>query len=243
MHRLAMLLLCAVACTGFSTPGKADAPPPKNEAAAKPLKKKIVLKARPIVKAPPRPVTSGGSGFYVGINGGYDWGRATFTGFPFTDTSINVRSGMAGLTFGYNAQAGALVYGIETDLDAAWMKSTNWAFPPCFGCEVQLRYFGTLRGRLAYAVGQALPYVTAGLAYGGVSASSMVFGTSQTDVKLGWTVGAGVEYAVTGPWSVKAEYLYFELDDMDCGPLVCGATPVGVKFKGNLVRGGLNYRF
>ena len=41
---------------------------------------------------------------------------------------------------------------------------------------------------------------------------------------------------------MKAEYLYFELDGLNCGTLVCGSE-VGVKFKGNMVRAGTNYRF
>ena len=129
----------------------------------------------------------------------------------------------------------------KPDIDAAWMKTTNWGAPPCFACEIQLRYFGTLRGRLGYAIGKALPYITAGLAYGSLSTASLV-GTTETETKFGWTGGAGVEYAMFGAWSVKAEYLYFELDRMTCGTLTCGSE-VEVKLKGNLVRTGFNYRF
>ena len=60
--------------------------------------------------------------------------------------------------------------------------------------------------------------------------------------KIGWTVGGGIEHALFGGWSVKAEYLYFELDRMNCGTFTCGAE-IGVKLKGNLVRTGINYRF
>jgi outer membrane immunogenic protein len=84
--------------------------------------------------------------------------------------------------------------------------------------------------------------VTGGLAYGGLGVSSLVFGTTENDTKIGWTVGGGIEHALFGAWSVKAEYLYFELDSMNCGTLVCGAE-MGVKFKGNLVRLGTNFRF
>jgi len=184
---------------------------------------------------------TGGSGFYAGINGGYSWGRATLREFSFFENTINARNGMAGVTFGYNAQSGSVVYGVETDIDAAWM-TTNWGAPPCFACEIQLRYFGTLRGRLGYAVGKALPYITAGLAYGSLSTASLVSGTTETETKFGWTAGAGVEYAMFGAWSVNAEYLYFELDRMTCGTLTCGSE-VEVKLKGNLVRTGFNYRF
>ena len=231
MRPVAMLLLCAVALAGVSAGAGAEV-----------ADKKLVRKAKPIAKAPPPAPSSGGTGFYVGVNAGHGWGRATFSQLPFLDNTIDARGGMAGLTLGYNAQSGSIVYGLETDIDAAWMKTTNLAAPPCFACEIQLRYFGTLRGRLGYAVGQALPYVTAGLAYGSVRISAPVIATSQSDTGIGWAAGAGLEYAVAGPWSVKAEYLYFELDNLNCGMLSCGAE-TAFKFRGNLVRGGTNYRF
>jgi outer membrane immunogenic protein len=235
MRRMAMLLFAAVAFTNFDVSAAvADEPP------ARTAKKKVVLKAKPITKAPPP--SQHQFGVLVGVNGGYDWGRATLSGFPFLENSVNARSGMAGITFGYNAQSGSVVYGFETDLDAAWMKSTNWGLPPCFACEVQLRYFGTVRGRVGYAVGKALPYFTAGLAYGGLKTSNLLLGTSEKDAKFGWTVGGGGEYAIAGAWSMKFEYLYFELEKMDCGVLTCGAN-AEVEFKGNLLRTGFNYRF
>jgi len=234
---MAMLVLAAVAFTslGMSAAIADEPPPPKTK------KTKVVLKAKPITKAPPL-VRTTSSGFYVGVNGGYNWGRATLSGFPFLENSFDARNGMAGITFGYNAQAGAVVYGFETDLDAAWMKATNWGLPPCFACEVQLRYFGTLRGRVGYAVGKALPYFTAGLAYGGVKTSNLLLGTSEKDGKFGWTVGGGVEYAIAGAWSMKFEYLYFELEKMDCGLFNCGIN-TEVALKGNLLRTGFNVRF
>jgi outer membrane immunogenic protein len=237
MRRMAMLLLAAVAFTSLGlSAAVADEPPARTA-----KKKKAVLKAKPITKAPP-PTRSASSGFYVGVNGGYNWGRATLSGFPLLENSIDARNGMAGITFGYNAQSGSVVYGFETDLDAAWMKSANWGLPPCFACEVQLRYFGTVRGRVGYAVGKSLPYFTAGLAYGGLKTSNLLLGTSEKDARFGWTVGGGVEYAIAGAWSMKFEYLYFELEKMDCGVLTCGAN-AEVEFKGNLLRTGFNYRF
>ena len=117
-RHLAMLLVSVVAFAGISTVSQAA--------------DQLVTKAKRVVtKAPP---PSGSTGFYVGINGGYDWGRATFSNFLGASTSINVPSGMAGLTFGYNAQSGSFVYGLETDIDAAWLSNTNWGVPPCFAC-------------------------------------------------------------------------------------------------------------
>lgn len=230
MLRLAVLLLSTVAFVGVST---------GVEAATK-AKKRVVMKAKPITKAPPKPASAGSLGLHVGIIGGYDWGRATFSDAAGS-TGIRVPSGLLGFTFGYNAQSGALVYGLETDIAAAWLKNTNWGAPPCFACEVGLTYFGTLRGRLGYAVGQSLPYVTGGLAYGGVK-TGLAGGGSQTDAQAGWTVGGGIEYALVGAWSVKTEYLYFELGRTTCATGICGSE-VGVKFRGSMLRVGSNFRF
>ena len=73
--------------------------------------------------------------------------------------------------------------------------------------------------------------------------TGLVFGgTTDEAVKGGWTVGAGVEYAIMGSWSVKTEYLYFELARTTCSVAACGAL-ADIKFQGNLVRAGVNYRF
>ena len=74
---------------------------------------------------------------------------------------------------------------------------------------------------------------------------------SKNDTRFGWTAGAGVEYALTNNWSVKAEYLYYDLGKTTVNaPLVsgvgAGAGVSGVARsdnKGNIVRAGVNYRF
>ena len=54
--------------------------------------------------------------------------------------------------------------------------------------------------------------------------------------RIGWTLGAGLEYAMWSNWSVKLEYLYADL-----GKASFGGTDV--EFKTSIVRAGLNYRF
>jgi len=58
----------------------------------------------------------------------------------------------------------------------------------------------------------------------------------------GWTVGAGLEFGIVSNVSVKAEYLYVDLGNFNCG-LSCGAATQNVTFTTNLLRGGVNYRF
>jgi outer membrane immunogenic protein len=65
---------------------------------------------------------------------------------------------------------------------------------------------------------------------------------SSNKTNVGWTAGAGLEYAFLGNWSAKAEYLYADLGNGTCDASVCGVE-VDYKSKINVVRAGLNYRF
>jgi len=182
------------------------------------------------------------SGFYVGINGGYgwatsDWSSAVTTGSP------KPKGAVLGGTLGYNLQTGVWVWGLEADLDYSWMKATDVGTGACAapGCETKNTYLATGRGRIGYSFDRWLPYITGGAALGGVKMTP-ASGVSTTKDKFGWTIGGGVEYAFGGAWSVKAEYLYVDLGKATCGGGTCGID-TDVKFKDNLVRAGLNYRF
>jgi outer membrane immunogenic protein len=87
-----------------------------------------------------------------------------------------------------------------------------------------------------------LPYATGGAAFGDITVNTPA-GGSQAQNKVGWTAGAGVEYAFTGSrWSTKLEYLYVNLGSATCDAAHCGVS-TSADFKANVVRLGLNYRF
>jgi outer membrane immunogenic protein len=194
------------------------------------------------------------NGFYVGINGGGGLGPTsqTLTVDPLitalgvsTTGTYEVSGALLGATLGYNYQAGSWVFGIEGDID--WSSIRGQVTGPVMGIpatfETQLPWLNTFRGRVGYAFGPIFPYVTGGGAFGGVRAtdsitipgSGFVLG-GLSDVRLGWTAGAGVEYALNQNLSVKAEYLYV---DLGSDILVLD----DVKFSAHLLRGGINWRF
>jgi outer membrane immunogenic protein len=165
------------------------------------------------------------SGFYVGINGGYGWGTADAAGVNADPKGI-----VAGGTLGYNLQTGAWVWGVEGDFNYSGMKDD------VAGVDVKVPWFATLRGRIGYAGWNAwMPYITGGATYAKFEASGA--GANADDSRVGWTVGAGIEYALFNNWSVKLEYLYADLGSFDLG---AGAD---IDVKANIVRAGLNYRF
>ncbi len=173
------------------------------------------------------------TGPYVGINGGYGWGHSDFSS-PFTTGAFDTSGGLVGGTLGYNYQMDQIVLGIEGDIDASFMKGSA----ACGGltCTTENTWLGTVRGRLGYAAGRFMPYVTGGAAFGDIKTSIPGFG-STTDTRVGWTAGGGLEYAFNGPWSAKIEYLHV---DLGRGGTIAGAD---AKFQTDIVRAGINYRF
>ncbi|HWE76944.1 MAG TPA: outer membrane protein [Pseudolabrys sp.] len=180
------------------------------------------------------PVYANWTGFYVGLNAGYGFGQSNWDAPAI---SPSPKGFLGGLTLGYNFQTGTWLWGIEADGDYSAIKGSA----DCAGgtCETKLNWLATARGRLGYAGwNNWLPYLTGGAAIGNIKATSPVGDASKT--QIGWTAGAGVEYAMWSNWSVKLEYLYVDLGKFDAG--VAGATD-NVSFNANIVRAGLNYRF
>jgi outer membrane immunogenic protein len=224
MNRFVYVCAGAVALAGLVGP-----------AAAADLSRPIYTKAPPMA-APYYNWT----GFYLGINGGGGWGSSSWDSTGSFDTS----GGLVGGTIGYNWQTGPWVLGLEGDIDWANIKGTT-NVPGCLGggCQSENTWLGTTRGRVGYAFDRFLPYVTGGVAFGGVDATHPgATGVSSTQV--GWTAGAGFEFAVVNNVTAKVEYLHYDLGGFQCG-LNCGNGFVNdnVNFNANVVRGGVNLRF
>ena len=180
------------------------------------------------------------TGFYLGANGGYGWGKSHWDS-PVV--SVKPKGWMAGGTAGFNYQAGAFVWGLEGDFD--WADVSGSTACGAFSCQTQNTWLATARGRLGYAFDRFLPYITGGGAFGRMRASSTdPAATGASDTLIGWTVGGGLEYAFLGNWSVKIEYLYVDLGTFDCSTACSpGVVASNVTFKENVVRAGLNYKF
>jgi outer membrane immunogenic protein len=194
------------------------------------------LPARMPAKAPAyvAPMAYSWTGFYLGLNGGYGFGRGEFTG-GLPSGGFDAGGGLFGGTIGYNWQTGPLVFGLEGDIDWSGMKGSG----TCGGlsCSVRNDYLATIRGRLGYAIDRWMPYITGGAAIGNVKTSIAGFGDTN-NTKGGWTVGGGIEASLAGPWTAKVEYLHVDLGEADTA--VAGTS---AKFTSDIIRGGINYKF
>jgi outer membrane immunogenic protein len=200
---------------------------------------------RPTYKAHPYPVYAPftWSGFYFGVNAGYGFGSSNWTNSAISD-SLNVKGAVLGTTVGYNFQTGVWVWGLEGDFGPSFLKgSANAAGGVCggAGCTTENTWFGTARGRVGYGFDRWLPYITGGAAFGNIKMTPSN-GSIETANKLGWTLGAGLEYVFSGPWSAKFEYLYADLGKGTCDVTTCGIS-TDVNLKMSIVRLGLNRKF
>jgi outer membrane immunogenic protein len=199
------------------------------------------LSVAPLYKAPPSEYSQAynWTGFYLGLNGGGGWGESHWQGIGRDDLS----GGLVGGTAGYNWQFGQAVVGLEGDMDWAHLSGTNnSALCPGGSCSTSDSWLSTVRGRVGYAFDRFLPYVTGGLATGDIRAAAPGLpGGSSTNA--GWTVGGGVEVALPGNWSAKAEYLHVDLGAFNCGVDCGGAPNENVSMHDNVFRAGVNYHF
>ncbi len=144
----------------------------------------------------------------------------------FGDT-VRTPGALAGGQVGYNWQSGAALYGIEAELSWADMDGTNTCFAysgnyVSANCRAKISALGTLAGRFGWILPfdtRTLVFGKAGLAWaqrrinatpnGGLGLP----GTDNSGVDWGWTLGAGVEHAVSSRWTVKAEYGFLSFDE------------------------------
>lgn len=171
------------------------------------------------VKAPPPFPMFSWTGFYAGADVGYAWGRDTTTEYlTGTNTFTGLRwdykakGVLGGLFAGYNYQTGPMVFGLETDIEMVDIKG-GFNDPALGGAgDTRIDWQGSLRGRLGFAADKVLFYGTGGLAYANIGHTyrNLVVGSAETTsgIRTGWTLGAGVEMAVTHNILLRAEYRY-----------------------------------
>jgi outer membrane immunogenic protein len=176
---------------------------------------------------------------------------------------------IGGIEAGYNWQAGPAVYGLEVDLQnfqgaskSATVSSTGAAIiaagtPLSLTSSTDAHWLLTARGRLGYAFDRLLVYGTGGIAITRLSTTftfsdSITPGQgnwSQSNTKIGWAAGAGVEWMLTKNWSVKAEYLHVDFGAITAFGTVtspggyANAISTSADLTADIARAGINYKF
>lgn len=148
------------------------------------------------------------AGGYAGIHGGYGWMEGTLSqGGAKAEGDFN--GGRVGGFGGWNFDVGHnFILGVEADVSYDW-NDVDFVGNNKFGTDVS----GSVRGRAGYAVDHALFFVS-----GGFTATKGYWENISEDQKetlKGWTVGAGVDFALTKNIFTRVEYRYNDYGNAD----------------------------
>jgi outer membrane immunogenic protein len=207
------------------------------------------------------------TGFYVGAHAGYGAGHATtrddpadwgndpkFIG-PFRFSTDGV---LGGGTLGYNYQAGALVVGLEADLGYMGVSGSRNTESSQSGnhqtLEIEGGFYAVLGGRVGLSFGGTLLYGKGGWAYWDTDVTQTTtaqgYKTNGSGALDGYAFGGGIEHAVAGGWSIKAEYLRLQFDDARGDQTSITDPPIGHVYENetklapiDTFRVGVNYKF
>jgi outer membrane immunogenic protein len=232
------------------------------------------LPGRSMAPIPYAPAVFSWTGFYIGANAGGSMGdfvnKDRFGTFGSGDQVSATSRGFSGggqLGFNYQFAGSNVVMGVEADLQRSTLKGLYDSYTAngqaIWRDGSEVNWWGTLRGRVGYAMGRFLPYATAGIVYGDVKTSgscsnvSGPFGCDQSGGSVsgthtGWSLGGGVEYAVTDHLTAKVEYLYANLGSVTAsnhyldatygGPIYSPGDQMQTKATFSTIRVGLNWK-
>jgi opacity protein-like surface antigen len=208
------------------------------------------------------------TGFFVGghMGGGYsddNWsdpfGSTAIAG-GFTDVAgfgdtTHATGPLGGGQIGTDWQIGRVVMGIQADASAADLRGENTCFSGLGGinCQHTVNALGTITGRVGYAWDRSLVYVKGGGAWTVTgydllaNTNVLKLGTGSADLdSWGWTVGGGIEYALTNHWTALVEYDHIGVPTTVVAfPTVAtiDTATISVKQTVDLFKLGVNYRF
>lgn len=187
-------------------------------------------------QSPEPPVTAVGdtylwTGPYLGVYGGYKWLHSDASG-------ASDISGIDGLTggayLGYNYQLGGnWVTGLEG------MVGISGADHSFGGISVDQDWEASLRARMGYAFENSMIYGLAGV--GGTDVNASTTTGSDSNVLLGWQIGAGIETVLTEGITGRVEYDYSDYAARGFSLGAAGSPDIGLA--GHTVKVGVGFKF
>jgi outer membrane immunogenic protein len=221
--------------------------------------------AEPLPPPPPPPVPIfTWTGIYIGGQAGYAWDQdrvsAFFPGpflsaFPFFGTvsfTDNPQGFIGGGHVGYNLQINQWVLGVEGTVDGTTLRRNSF-FATFANLQTHSPVQGSLGLRLGVAFDRVLIYARGGFAFAGIqnfyeTAVPFFINEEISRSRSGWTVGGGIQYALTDNWSIRGEYRYSDFGHFIDFPFAVLVNPFGTlsvqhHLTQNQVQFGISYKF
>jgi opacity protein-like surface antigen/outer membrane receptor protein involved in Fe transport len=215
----------------------------------------------PVYKSPPTRSPYNWAGFYFGADGAYAWQGSTGTlttasGAFSTPYSYSVTGPFAGIFTGGNYQFNQFVLGVEGDWQWSNLTGNSQVLAPLgadgvlpggpFTISTTTKDYGSIRGRLGVALDRFLVFGTGGWATGTPSTAFALTGAAPfvtTGGKSdGWTIGAGLEYAITDTILGRIEYRYTSLETSGFVSVPTNSTDAGTRAPISDFRAGIAYK-
>jgi outer membrane immunogenic protein len=195
----------------------------------------------PIRKGEPAPPPAAAifdwSGIYVGGHIGYGYADADIAGLA-QPLRLESEGFLGGAQGGWNYQTGRFVLGAELDFSFADINSNNSNVTGNVSSSTP--WLATATTRLGYTWDRFLVYGKVGAAFAQFDYN--VNNLTASETLVGFTVGTGLEWAVSGNWSAKAEYNY-----LDFGRSAVNFDNSNVSLdidqRISVIKAGVNYRF
>jgi high affinity Mn2+ porin len=189
------------------------------------------------------------TGFYVGGHVGYGSGSFGPATNGVHNYGVVLPASITGFTGGfqggYRYQFGNhVVLGAEGEVTFPDSVDQTKIHPTPFGTTFDV--FGSASLTAGYSIGAWLPYVTAGLGWARThiivnDVDGLTPMVQRPHVHVGWTVGAGVEVAIDGPWSARLQYDYVDLETRNFNVETAPGGALNVTPRFHEVKLGLNY--
>lgn len=178
----------------------------------------LIALAGPAFAADPMtglPMTAPGfdwTGYYAGLQAGYGWGSSDITGTEGEPFSVapDLDGGFVGGHVAGLWQFDQAVIGAVAELNHSAIDGNAEAEPGnSFGTDI--KWFGSVNAKAGYAMDRLLVYGIGGIAFAGIETSQNAGAAfAKTETNVGWTIGAGVDFALTDKFVVGAQYRYYD---------------------------------
>ncbi len=192
-------------------------------------------------------VTFDWNGPYLGAEIGGGWFNDQ-AGYDPRALSIDTSGLLGGIYGGYNWQTPSnIVLGVDSDFTFNGIDGDGHNSNGYSGSN-EWKWTGAVRGRLGYAFDRFLPYVAGGFSYGRIGTTIAYPGGAVVEGKktvTGWTIGGGIDYAVTNNLIARVEYRYSDFGSNKIPTTYNGQPWADAEVLSNIhdIRVGLSYKF